>query len=72
MLDGLVSTHCKSNASTILIDDSRVMLHIVASLTDDSKGIIYDCNMFVVQSTRWQQGSKIYFLTFMERNIAGM
>ncbi len=52
MLDGLVSAHCKPNASTILIDDFRVMLHIVASLTDDSRGIIYDCNMFIVQSTR--------------------
>jgi hypothetical protein len=52
MLYGLVSTHCKSNPSTILIDVSRVMLHIVTSLTDDSRGIIYDCNMFVVQATR--------------------
>ena len=29
----------------------RVTLQIVASLTDDSKGIIYDCNMFIAQAT---------------------
>jgi hypothetical protein len=27
------------------------MLQIVASLTDDSKGIIYDCSMFITQAT---------------------
>ncbi len=26
----------------------RVMLQIVASLTDDSSGIIYSCNIFIV------------------------
>jgi hypothetical protein len=39
-----------SNASRIIIDDSRV-IHVVASLTDDSGGIIYNCNMFIVQAT---------------------
>jgi len=38
-------------ASMIIIDDSTVMLQIVASLTDDSKGIIYNCNMFIAQDT---------------------
>ncbi len=33
------------------IDDSRVTLQIVASLTDNSRGVIYDQNMFVVQAT---------------------
>jgi hypothetical protein len=28
----------------------RVMLQIVASLADDSKGIIYKCNIFIVQA----------------------
>ncbi len=28
----------------------RVMFQIVASFTDDSKGIIYDCIMFTVQA----------------------
>ncbi len=36
---------------THLIDDSRVMLQILASLTDYSRGIIYNCNMFIVQAT---------------------
>jgi hypothetical protein len=40
-----------NDASRIIIDNSRVMLHIVASLTDYSKGIIYNCNMFIVQAT---------------------
>jgi hypothetical protein len=25
------------------------MLQIVASLTDDSRGVIYNCNVFIVQ-----------------------
>ncbi len=29
----------------------RVMLQIVASLSDDSQGVIYDRNMFIVQAT---------------------
>ncbi len=29
----------------------RVMLQIVASLTDDSRAVIYDRNMFIVQAT---------------------
>ena len=29
----------------------RIMLPIVASLPDDSRGINYDCNMFVEQTT---------------------
>ncbi len=36
--------------STIVIDDSRVKLQIVVSLTDDSRGIIYNHNMFIVQA----------------------
>jgi hypothetical protein len=34
-----------------LIDDCRFILQIAVSLTDDSRGIIYDCNMFIVQAT---------------------
>ncbi len=30
---------------------SRVMLQIVASLTDDSRGVIYNGNMFLVQAS---------------------
>jgi hypothetical protein len=40
-----------NDASSIVIDDSRVMLQIVAQLTDDSRGIIYDFNMFTLQAT---------------------
>ncbi len=39
-----------NNTSRIVIDDSRVVLKIVASLIDDSRGVIYDCNMFIVQA----------------------
>ena len=40
-----------NDASWIVIDDSRVMLQIVASLTDDSRGMIYERKMFIVQVT---------------------
>ncbi len=40
-----------NDASRIVIDESRLMLQIVASLTDDSKGVIYNYNMFIVQVT---------------------
>ncbi len=39
-----------NDASGIVIDVSRVMLQIVGSLTDDSRGVIYDCNMFIIQA----------------------
>jgi hypothetical protein len=29
----------------------RVMLQIVVSITEDSRGIIYDRNMFIVEAT---------------------
>ncbi len=40
-----------NDAYRIRIDDSRVMLQIVASLTDDSRGVIYNCKMFKVKAT---------------------
>ncbi len=40
-----------NDTSRIIIDNSIVMLKIVASLTDNSRGVIYDCNMFIVQAT---------------------
>jgi hypothetical protein len=42
-----------NDASRIIIDHnkSRVMVQIVASLTDDSRGIICDRKMFIVQTT---------------------
>ena len=39
-----------NDASRIVIDDSRVMLQIVASLTEDSRGIKYNSNMFIVHA----------------------
>ncbi len=48
----LLSSQLSANdAPRIIIDASRVMLQIVASLTDDSRGIIDDHNMFMVQAT---------------------
>jgi hypothetical protein len=38
-------------ASWVVIDNSRVMLQNVASLTDDPRGIIYNCNVFIAQGT---------------------
>jgi hypothetical protein len=45
----------EDNASRIIIDNSIMLLQIVAPLTDDSKSIIYDLNMFIVQAelTKW-------------------
>ncbi len=40
-----------NDSSRIIIDDSRVMLHIVASLADDSWSDIYNCNMFIELAT---------------------
>ncbi len=39
-----------NDASMIIIDDSRVMLQIVASLINDYRGVIYD-HMFIIQAT---------------------
>ena len=36
------------------------MLQILASLTDDSGGIIYNCNMFIVQAPDGSRAAKIY------------
>jgi hypothetical protein len=40
-----------ADASRIIIDNSRVTLQIVVSLIDDSRFIIYDCNVFIVETT---------------------
>jgi hypothetical protein len=37
-----------NNASWILINNSSVMLQIVASLADNSRGVIYDCNILTL------------------------
>ncbi len=48
-----------NDASRIVIDDSRMMLQIVASLTDNSKGIIYNGNMLIVQAGNNTKGGSI-------------
>ncbi len=40
-----------NDASMIVIDAFRVMHQIVASLTEDSRVVIYNCNMVTVQDT---------------------
>ncbi len=40
-----------NDASRITIDDYIVMLQIVASLTDNSRDAIYNCNMLIVKVT---------------------
>ncbi len=40
-----------TDASRIVINDSRVILQIVASLTDNCRGVTYDRNLFIVQAT---------------------
>ncbi len=40
-----------NDAFKIALDDSRVMLQIVASLTYNSRGIIYECNVFIIHAT---------------------
>jgi hypothetical protein len=47
-----------NDASRIIIDDSKVMLQIVASFTDNSRGVIYNCKMFIVQASSKQPMSK--------------
>ncbi len=42
-----------NDACRIVIYDSRMMIQIVASPTDDSRGIIDDFNMFIAQATGW-------------------
>ncbi len=60
-----------NDTSWSLIDDSRVVLQIVASLIGNSRGIIYAHNMFIVQATgviliklsflrHWRRGKKAY------------
>ncbi len=38
-------------ASVMIIDDSKVMLQIVAPLSNDYRGVIYSHNVFTVKAT---------------------
>jgi hypothetical protein len=42
---------------TIINDDSMVVNKLEASLTDDTRVIIYDCHMFIVQATGHRDSS---------------
>jgi hypothetical protein len=41
----------ENDASSIVIDNSSVTFQIVVSLTDGSRGVIYDHNMLIVKAT---------------------
>jgi len=41
----------ENDAPRIVIDDSIVMFRIVVPLTDNYRGIIYNCDMFIEQAT---------------------
>jgi hypothetical protein len=54
-----------NDTSRMIIDNSRVVVQIVASLTDDSRGDIYDRNMFIVQATGpWNKSYITFFLRY--------
>ncbi len=57
-----------NDASRIIIDDSRVMLQSLVSLADDSRGVIYDCNMFIVQAADLASYITIKFLKVKDSN----
>ncbi len=45
--------------SRSIIDDQKVILQTEASLTDDFRGVIYYCNIFIIQATvyySWKKG----------------
>ncbi len=45
-----ISQMSVNDTSKIVINESRVTLQFVASLTDDSRGVNYHQNMFIVQA----------------------
>ncbi len=55
----------ENEAPRIIIDDSRVMLQIVALLSVDSSNIIYNCKMLIpgVQKLR-QENLKLFWPSF--------
>jgi hypothetical protein len=58
-------------ASRIIIDDSTVMLQIVASLNGNSRGIIYSQNMFGVQATTYFSCSSVMQKKFCSIDCRG-
>ncbi len=49
----------RTDASRITIDNSRMVLQIEASFTDNSRGVIYNRNMFIVQAP-WASAIKLF------------
>jgi hypothetical protein len=50
---------------TIVNDDSRVVNKLEASLTDDTRVAIYDCQMFIIQPTG-RNVIKLFMTVFYE------
>ncbi len=69
-----------NDATGMVIEDSRVMLQIVASLTDDFRGVIYIHNMFIVQATGCSENKleclserkKFSLVFYLEVNARGL
>jgi hypothetical protein len=55
---------------TIVNDDSRVVNKLEASLTDDTRVIIFDRDMFIVQSTGAPVVKHFFFVTDFAAKIS--
>jgi hypothetical protein len=55
---------------TIVNDDSRVVTELETSLTDDSKVIIYDHHMFIVQATDQRKSVKSFLNSLTHCKVA--
>ncbi len=49
-----------NDTSGIIIENSKVMVQIGVLITDDSKGVIYNPNVFIVQSTSHDKKFQTY------------
>ncbi len=49
---------------TIVNDDSRVINKLEASLTDDTRVIIYDCHIFIVQAIGFIQETSLFLYLY--------
>ncbi len=57
-------------ASRIVIENYGAMLQIVVSLTDNSRGIIHDCNIIIVQAAVFKlKHSVLFWLNINDREI---
>ncbi len=58
-----------NDASRIVIENYRVMLQIVASLADDFRGVIYNCNVFIAQTTDYTSTGLVSLKQLKRRNL---